>query len=539
MKYSPLIKQILIDLTVNRVYLQPGEKPPKGARLHKGIRKPTARWYSPIKNDVGIKENIKSIVKHIFKSPHLLKKIYAVDEESQSISDPPIKDNMWSTLIADFLGYHDPPKIISEQEFTHLENTTEMITMRRGVGGKSVPDFIAGKNKIQREGLYGAGCYTAMTTFRYKLSPKALNITDNQILENIFLPLYYDYPDLTMPAEDFMEGIEKMLDDLDNTRELIKKYQSVVDIYNYFKDTYIDNILSSFDEITEHLPQDNLTDDDINMIIAGANIIATDITPSLVKDAVSKLKLRYDPTIYNEFEEEIWEDCIGPVKFILKTFKNHINKESVFSEDLQDWIYASKNPTTMGEVRSNLISHLNEIRYNINFHVGGQLEYVEEREEEYKDIQHDISKLCNQMGITMPEELLSTPREKFIGSRDYMVLSRNTHNADKVADSYARPKNGIVLKMALDPSAKIISYRELEDWFPREKSFGIPEGDLGSPISDFINAAIRDEGLKALLQGYDAVRIPRSNTNADEADYILVLNRGKIIMVDPTKSDAS
>jgi hypothetical protein len=93
--------------------------------------------------------------------------------------------------------------------------------------------------------------------------------------------------------------------------------------------------------------------------------------------------------------------------------------------------------------------------------------------------------------------------------------------------------------MALDPSANIINYRELEDWFPDEKQFGLPEGNLGSFSSDFVNAAIRDEGLKALLQGYDAVRIPRSNTNADEADYILVLNRGKIIMVDPTKSDAS
>ena len=542
MNFSPLIKRILVDLSANRVYLKPGEKPPKGVRLHKGIRKATARWYSPIKNDVPLQENINSILHHISKSSELRKKIYAHRHKAH-------KDNAWSTILADYLGYHAPPKIISEEEFAKLEEDPNIITMRRGVGGASTPDFIAGKNKIQRHGAYGAGCYTAATDWAMHLDPAGLGIPDiwtfKKPSKELYFPDYFDRDKIEISKTDFILGVEGLIKEVDERRRTLDQNKKSIEVYKYLisvgvpqmrdiitnaSDKYSDDIeVSRIDGSIPDIVSDMCKDmrDAYFTALGERKNTAVQIYEMCNDDEFARTIISY----LAEYHYSVIDDMYQNVNILTRS----INTKYYFDENYGRWDRDYNNSKTMGDIKENLLSvfdrvlgELEESILNTESNMPSYTTSLERSKEHVKSVFYDA-------GLDMPEELVNYPLKDLKDHNIPMIEMRDATSAKNVARSYGEQ----ILKMALDPSANIINYRELEDWFPDEKQFGLPEGNLGSFSSDFVNAAIRDEGLKALLQGYDAVRIPRSNTNADEADYILVLNRGKIIMVDPTKSDAS
>ena len=93
-----------------------------------------------------------------------------------------------------------------------------------------------------------------------------------------------------------------------------------------------------------------------------------------------------------------------------------------------------------------------------------------------------------------------------------------------VKSNYTNEK-GNVMTMLLDNNAKTINFVELDKMRRKEIEA------LGDSISEsFKNAMLMDNGYYASIKGYDAIILDKSIADLNNQPYIVILNRGKVIM---------
>ena len=87
--------------------------------------------------------------------------------------------------------------------------------------------------------------------------------------------------------------------------------------------------------------------------------------------------------------------------------------------------------------------------------------------------------------------------------------------------------NGGIIKMLLDNNAKTINFVELDRMRRKELN------DLGDNVSEnFKMAILMDNGYYASIKGYDAIIIDKTIADLNNQPYIVILNRGKVIVSD-------
>ena len=87
--------------------------------------------------------------------------------------------------------------------------------------------------------------------------------------------------------------------------------------------------------------------------------------------------------------------------------------------------------------------------------------------------------------------------------------------------------NGGIIKMLLDNNAKTINFVELDRMRRKELN------DLGDNVSEnFKMAILMDNGYYASIKGYDAIIIDKTIADLNKQPYIVILNRGKVIVSD-------
>lgn len=436
MDFSPLRQKIILDLATNRMYLQPGQKPPKGKVVHKGIRKPTARW-------VDTTSRSSTVIDTILRDKRSRSDLHTVVIDTLNNANRAHLDNPISTFLADTLGYHRSPKTIDDADFQSLIRSNENIPLiYRGVGGKSIEGFIDGSNKMQRCGAYGAGLYTAVSAVRNVFDPKSFGLSDTLSAGVI--------SELRKYAKERDGAVLSVR----NSERKLQKYRSEKEIITYYMENH-----------SKHK------------------------YPSEYDEIIGSIMLKYP--LIDPFE----------LQSILNTYYSRLSegvsiedvlKEASHSKDVCDW----------------------EI-------TDGELE-LERDEMDLSEADEALNTLIVSNGGKVLDIGMNTCEE--YGMKK--VPKRYPAGAYEIAYNYPQQGAGKILQITLDPSTKIANYGDIYTHqldlskynFDRHMEYNLKK------------AANLDPGLKALLLGYDAMRIRKESTNAQSADYILIFNRGKIIL---------
>ena len=95
----------------------------------------------------------------------------------------------------------------------------------------------------------------------------------------------------------------------------------------------------------------------------------------------------------------------------------------------------------------------------------------------------------------------------------------------KIVKSNYTNEKGNIMTMLLDKNAKTINFVELDKMRRKEIEA------LGDNISEnFKNAMLMDNGYYASIKGYDAIILDKTIADLNNQPYVVILNRGKVIM---------
>jgi len=493
--YRDVRKQIILDLS--RVYLRQNQVAPKGIQIHQGTRNPNSRYYNTedvthtrpesTLDQFHPKDNKTEIIKQAFLSAI---KEYGTLQESTHNGENPV-----STVIADKIGFHGKPKMVTAEEISKLESTptTTIQTLRRGVGGNSTPGFMEGTNTCQRNGVYGSGIYTVAcqtVSLDYNKLGVSKEILDKIAVYDSAKQLYNEQNDKLQTAvkiNEFITNFEKYWPQVKQVIRSGLSWEVCIDIKN--KHSKLNTIIQN--------------------AVGFAFTDATKLDPDSSSNWYGVVKGISDQitSVYFKDEDDI-PDSAESVEPILDAFDINTAKEDMeYNSNIEDTVrWLTDQTTTIKKQLDDTDNEVNSITVN----------------PEYANFKKDV------LTMTITQLLQRYP---CIYNNSQSNLKESNDCAIIYAQSTTRSTGakGEVISFAVDPSANIGEYESIKDMALNPASLGFSEDD---PNYDKVNNGIMwDLGLKAMLLGYDGYRI--HNPGSSSYDYIVMLNRSKLMMAPP------
>ena len=469
-------------------------------------------------------------------------------------------DVEFNTKLATALEYHGKPTMATQEEFDKITQDPDKITVKRGIGGKSLQGFIEGTNTIQRWGIYGTGCYTAECKFED--NPNGYNSGD---LAQSYLAakewnetkgdkVYQKWSVNDLKARQLNEMVSESthLPWLSNT--LFYQSQGYIsdesdferrkDFLNTATVDFSPELLNKLGELSSRRKDDSAT---LAQALTDPRLI-----PSPSEDL---LKLQWDISLNEKGKEEF--KIVGTNEKDSYSIKDHQNYWDVmgrYVSSLSDEVPKLKRESTVTQKTADAAYDLYDSNRNeetkakdgmlLSFKDG--FKYSDEEAAQFvEDYAKTFDPVANE-GIPYSERV-QTIRDKYGDDVNILTAPRNTSDAHAIADSYRRmaaPNGaGIIMDMALDKSALVDENR-----YTSEKTKGgclkvvneVIKGMKLTPESrEFLRAnaesIAHDAGTLALMRGYDAFRVRGSITGANRADYITILNRSVVTLKEQEK----
>ena len=465
------------------------------------------------------------------------------------------EDNGVSTLIANHNGFHAPPIIVTPEEFNKLENDPNVITMRRGIGGVSLDGFIEGTNSIQRKGIYGSGCYTHET-----------DLNPNELYNGMTNTFNQDTDWLNQNADRYKEEIKtlELKNEVLNTNP-IRSASVYLDGLSFdLKDIAIETTPS---DLQSALYQAGQQKSDVQISINKLK----DNYPGIKDYAINRLGLKESDPLLNALSNpdillnptgealtHYWvpqyegDKITGYLTQTDRMSASNLAPEEMISPNAPYLSFVKSAGqlgysinTSFRKEMSSLTDEANAKRNELDAHVFDQqrartqiLSTIPTYGWDYTKNENYIDNFIKTFNSDNPapiKDKVDTFNEKW----GYTAL--NSTRVTSIAQKSAEMYGGTVMKMALMPDALVIDNPHISASEPVEThvqkmkeivdKLDIPQSAKDQMTNpDTILDWVSDEGLLAMLQGYDAYRIPKDATNLNANDYIVALNRSKVML---------
>jgi len=505
--YRNIRRQIILDLA--RVYITSGKK-----RAPEGVNVQTTKRGAKYYETDDIKRERPESKLDSFKKPEPVSDIPAHIHSAvqQVISNAKLFDitsvnrntnNPLGDAIADLIGFHAKPSVVSPENIHawDLNPGRPVLTLRRGVGRTHAPDYISGKSKCQRGGVFGSGIYTMScntTDFDYKKIGKG-----GKTLESVLQMSHYKALQIAVrDAGRAQNKVNFMKQILPLINQPVLKQQ----ILEYISKSNPDRFRVSSNKVNWSIPiGEAMTQYMETVLKRKLNPIEAGMLESSVAIGIKSASGEWDESGDNYTEHVDTDD---PKEYV-EQFAHYLEKFDI-SAYITD---ALLHP--QGAIVSEATQSLAEIERHRTELM--KLPYVRSLKRANPELYADVMTGDETVLDKYPKVLVPCVEKAVEGAGTYAFMAKNSD-----------PAGGVVLEMAVDPSAKLGEYEAIRSTPCDVTKFGIsPDHPNYQKFQNIVNF---DVGLKAMLLGYDGYRVVASLNNGNRTDYMVLLNRAKTII---------
>lgn len=488
---SSLIQIILLDLARtrhykqkhparggNKIYVKDVHEIPAGSQVHEGPLR--GIYYIP---DRRLKRDVRALISKKQMNAKLALSKYYQSKSTVNFKNGRDKEGnpILATLLYKYMGYDKRPEVVSDEEISHLAQSSYNHVLYRGVGGKTYDGWVNGADSNIRPGVYGSGSYTVEVT---RTPANQIFYSREDLLKNI---PHMDPEGATWCRNEIIR-LKTYLNHTYAIDNLVKEFRDN-EVFGNFKWSVSQGLADLYFEGDESETPDRIY-----------NEIYDELRRRSSQKRIDKFKELY-PHILPESPEDLrykMVDSTGKVSYQLV-------RGALKDIGVQITVASDKSIRISRGAEEELIK-----KYGISPEGFSPDEYLE-RLSEYNITKEDVERLPASTPI-MEEQASALARFYANKSKDANIeaeIERKRMVKGEHTDRYKekeikRNTPGIISRMVLDKYTSLIDIDDLLNVQIDPDDYGVPPDKQ----EDFLTAMNSDPGLKAMVLGYDAYRVP-------------------------------